>query len=95
MLPGITDDQLKTIKEILKNYPYDFYLFGSRVKGNWQPNSDLDMLLVSHRKLSVSELAKIKDEFYNSKLPYIVNIIEKLSCSESFYKEIQADLYRI
>ena len=95
MLPGITDDQLKIINEILKNYPYDFYLFGSRVKGNWQPNSDLDILLVSSQKLSNAELAQIKDEFYNSKLPYIVNILERLSCSESFYKEIQADLYRM
>jgi predicted nucleotidyltransferase len=33
------------IKNILDNYPYDFYVFGSRVKGTHRKLSDLDLCI--------------------------------------------------
>ena len=44
MIKGISEKEEKIIKEILSKYPYDFYYYGSRVKGDFTSSSDLDIL---------------------------------------------------
>ena len=45
MIKGVTENELKIIKEILFRYPYEFYLYGSRVKGDFTKSSDLVILI--------------------------------------------------
>lgn len=62
---------------VLKNYHLDgeVWAFGSRVSGErFKSSSDLDLVLVSEQKYSLSELAKIKETFSESDLPFKVDI---------------------
>lgn len=80
------------IKDILKNYPYDFYYYGSRVKGDFTKASDLDILT---DKISYSEKEEIETRFNESRIPYIVNISIKCNMDKNFYNLIKKDLVKI
>ncbi len=80
------------IKDILKNYPYDFYYYGSRVKGDFTKASDLDILT---DKISYSEKEEIETRFNESRIPYIVNISVKCNMDKNFYNLIKKDLVKI
>lgn len=92
MIKGVTEKEEKIIKDILKDYPYDFYYYGSRVKGDFTRASDLDILT---DELSYSTLDEIKTRFNESLVPYIVNISQKCNMSEHFYNLIKDDLVKI
>lgn len=92
MIKGITEKEEKIIKDILKNYPYDFYYYGSRVKGDFTRASDLDILT---DKISYSEKEEIETRFNESRIPYIVNISVKCNMDENFYNLIKKDLVKI
>ena len=53
MIKGVTEKEENIIKDILSKDPYDFYYYGSRVKGDFTIASDLDILT---DKISYSEL---------------------------------------
>ena len=46
-IKGVTQEEEQIIKSILAPYKddYEFYYYGSRVKGNFRPLSDLDILV--------------------------------------------------
>lgn len=92
MIKGVTEKEEKIIKDILKDYPYDFYYYGSRVKGDFTRASDLDILT---DELSYSTLDEIKTRFNESLVPYIVNISQKCNMSEHFFNLIKNDLVKI
>jgi len=97
MIKGITPVEEKIIKDILKNYfkEYNFYYYGSRVKGNFEKTSDLDILIWGKVPISSIELDKIKTLFDNSDLSYIVNFSDFNNMDENFYKLIKKDLVKI
>ena len=78
------------IKDILKKYPYTFYAFGSRVKGNHKKFSDLDLCFFEDIPGNIK--AHIDEEFENSDLPYKVDLVNWDSCSIDFKKLIKNDL---
>lgn len=91
MIKGITDKEYLIIKEILKGYPTDkFYAFGSRVKGDFSALSDLDVLVVSDNFEKI--IARLKHDFDESYLPYVVNFTDCNSVEDSFYNIIKNDL---
>lgn len=92
MIKGVTEKEEKIIKDILKDYPYDFYYYGSRVKGDFTRASDLDILT---DEIPYSALDEIKTRFNESLVPYIVNISQKCNMSEHFYSLIKNDLVKI
>jgi len=95
MIKGITDKEEKIIKEILSKYFYDFYYYGSRVKGDFTRASDLDILLVSDGKILQSDIEKIENEFNKSKIPYRVNISRRDKMEDYFYDLIKKDLVKV
>ena len=46
-IKGLTEKEETIVKDILKPYfsKYDFYFYGSRVRGNFRQLSDLDILM--------------------------------------------------
>ena len=92
MIKGVTEKEEKIIKDILRKYPYDFYYYGSRVKGNFAKASDLDILT---NELSYSELEEIENQFNESRIPYVVNLSLKSNMDEKFYSLIKNDLVKI
>lgn len=94
MILGITQEEQKIINKILNEYKknYVFYYYGSRVKGNFSKNSDLDILIKGEQEMPLSDLVKIKENFDESKLPYIVNFTDYNGLDEDFYNLIKNDL---
>ena len=68
MIKGITPKEEIIIKSILESYQadYDFYYYGSRVKGNFEKSSDLDILIKGNTKIPYDKLELIKFLFDNS-----------------------------
>ena len=60
------------------------YLFGSRVKGTNKKFSDIDIVIDINAKLSLNEMSRIKDDFEESDLIYIVDIIDYNAVDNSF-----------
>jgi len=63
----------KIIQQILAKYPYRFYAYGSRVKGTSRKHSDLDLCYLEN--IPDSLVFEIKDEFTESNLPFIVELV--------------------
>jgi uncharacterized protein len=63
----------KIIQQILSKHPYQFYAYGSRVKGTARKHSDLDICY--QEKIPGSLVFEIKDEFAESNLPFLVELV--------------------
>jgi len=81
------------IQGILSKYPYHFYAYGSRVKGTIHRTSDLD--LCYQENIPDSLVFEIKDEFTESNLPFIVELVSWNHMRPAFQKAIQKDLVLI
>ncbi|MCB9492769.1 MAG: nucleotidyltransferase domain-containing protein [Epsilonproteobacteria bacterium] len=84
---------LKIIQDILAPYPYNFYAYGSRVKGTHKKFSDLDLCFKEN--ISDKELTAIETALEESDLPFTVDLINFNTCSKNFRKLIEADLILI
>ena len=84
---------LAIIQSILFKYPYKFYAFGSRARGNPKPLSDLDLCFLD--LIPSSTLSLIEAEFEESDLPYKVDLVDWNKCSEEFRARIKKDLVPI
>jgi predicted nucleotidyltransferase len=90
MIAPFSDPHAKIIKDILSQYPYPFFVFGSRVKGTHKEFSDLD--LCYRVDIPDSVLANLLNDFEQSDLPFKVDIIAWNRCSPEFQKHIENDL---
>jgi predicted nucleotidyltransferase len=86
----IEDRHWQIVKSILSKYNYSFYAFGSRVKGNPQKFSDLDLCYFG--KIPNNELFSLEEDFEESDLPYKVDIISWDKINSSFRELIKKDL---
>ncbi len=78
---------------ILKKYPYTFYAYGSRVKGNHRPLSDLDLCFKDPIPLSIQ--ARIEEELVESDLPFEVELSDYNLMKPEFRSKIDNDLIAI
>ncbi|MFN7097120.1 MAG: nucleotidyltransferase family protein [Gammaproteobacteria bacterium] len=83
---------LDQVIAILKaNVPdYEVWAFGSRVNGKAQKYSDLDLVLVGDQALDWRRMEALKDNFSESDLPIIVDVVDWCLLSDSFKKNILA-----
>jgi len=95
MIKGITEKEETIIKEILKEFPYDFYYYGSRVKGDYTRGSDLDILIKSDTELSLNEIEFLETKFNESQIPYKVNFCQFKLLDKNFYKLIENSLVEV
>jgi predicted nucleotidyltransferase len=84
---NLTPEELRLIKGILKsiqdkNIPV--WAFGSRIKGNNQPYSDLDLVIVGQKRLPLSEYYALKDAFEYSSLSFKVDLLDWNRLSSEF-----------
>lgn len=92
-MKGLNEKQEKIILDIIKKYPeYEFFAYGSRVKGNFVKSSDLDILIKGKNSAPQVIIEKLKTEFYESLLPFIVNITDYHEIDKDFYEQIKSDL---
>jgi len=96
-IKGINDLEEKIILEILHPYfkEFNFYYYGSRVKGDFRPLSDLDILIKGKTPVSSEMIDCLKQGFDESDLPFIVNFIDYHSISTEFYNTIKSNLISV
>ena len=94
-IKGLTEKEETIVKEILKPYfsKYDFYFYGSRVKGNFRPLSDLDILMKSNTDINLNDIDEIKEKFDESDLSFVVNLAYNVD--EKLYNLIVCDLIKV
>ncbi len=71
---GLTDFEQELIREVLRRHTEvtEAKIFGSRAKGNAQPNSDVDLALWG--PIGMSALAAIAGELDELPLPYTFDV---------------------
>ena len=65
--------------------------FGSRVSWTARETSDLDLVLMTTEPLDAMCMAKLREAFTQSNLPYRVDLVDWASTSERFRKLIERD----
>lgn len=95
MIKGITQNEENIIKDILKDYPYDFYYYGSRVKGDYTKGSDLDILIKNDNEIPQNIFEELNLKFNESIIPYRVNFSDFALMSADFYELIKNDLVKV
>lgn len=83
----------KIVMDILQKYPYTFYAFGSRVRGDQKQFSDLD--LAYDEEIPWRDLVRIETDFEESDLPFKVDIIDLKKSKKEFLDMIAPDLIKI
>ncbi len=68
---------------------YAVWAFGSRVSGTAKPYSDLDLVILADKPLSIERMATIKDDFAESDLPIRVDVVDWASASAAFREIIR------
>jgi predicted nucleotidyltransferase len=82
----VSADELQIIRAILAEHvpQYEVMAFGSRISGNPQRFSDLDIAIISDSPISFELLGRLRDAFSESDLPYKIDVIDWASTSEGF-----------
>jgi len=83
----------KQIIEIIKKHlaPVKIYLFGSRARGDYVAESDIDIALDGGAIIDLALLEKIKEEIEDTTIPFTVDIVDLHRVSEDFKKQILQD----
>jgi len=78
------------IQQILSKYPYQFYAYGSRVKGTARKFSDLD--LCYQESIPDAIAFQIEEKFKESDLPFLVELVAWKDMKVGFREMIKKDL---
>jgi len=78
------------IHSILVKYPYQFYVYGSRAKGQAKEYSDLD--LCYYEEIPWNVLSHLSEDFEQSDLPFKVDLVYWEWMSLEFKEMIKNDL---
>lgn len=72
---GLKEDTISVIQNIFSEYPQikKAILYGSRAKGNYRLNSDIDLALIGN-DLDLSTQFKIEEDLDNLLLPYKIDL---------------------
>jgi len=84
---------LEIINSILSKYPYTFYAYGSRVRGEAKKYSDLD--LCYREEIPWNVLSHIQEDLEESDLPFKVDLIFWELMGSEFQELIKDDLVPI
>lgn len=82
----VRPDHLEIVQNVLSTHvpERDVWAFGSRVNGNAQETSDLDLAIIDDRPLEFELLAALRDAFSESRIPYKIDILDWATLSETF-----------
>ena len=87
---GLSNEVYLKIMNIVKKYKYDFYSVGSRARGDYKKNSDIDIAI--YGEVTDKEEFYIRNDFDIINIQYtvdliFVNKIEKQQLLDSIKKE--------
>lgn len=85
MVNSNTLTQLKlTLKKHLTDSKYKAFIFGSRVSDKHRKFSDLDIGIMGPSKVPSSTLVKIQNDLSDSNIPYLTDVVDFSSVTDSF-----------
>ena len=84
------EKDFQLLKKILDKYPYQFYAYGSRVKGTARQFSDLD--LCYQEDIPSEVIYQIKEDLEESDLPFFVELVNWKQMRPEFQELIGKDL---
>jgi len=96
-MPGLTLPPAHTalLRAILRTYLGEravrVYVFGSRARGDYRTDSDLDVLLDDQEEIPLRTLTMLKEAFEDSPLPFRVDVVRRTDLSPEFYQHISQD----
>lgn len=84
---------LDEIRRILsKHVPaFEVIAFGSRVRGDARPWSDLDLAVSGPTALHWNDLGKLREAFQESELPFRVEVMDWDTASPEFKRAVEQD----
>lgn len=89
----VTADEWDSLMAIVAEHlpAHEVWAFGSRATGNSKLFSDLDLAVITKEPLSIAKLAELTEAFFESGLPWKVDLVDWCSTSEQFREIIQRD----
>lgn len=70
---GLSNEIIKSIKDIVKKYNYKFKIFGSRARENYKYNSDIDIAIFEN--VCQEDEYKIRNDFDLLEIPYMIDLV--------------------
>lgn len=70
---GLNEEMMDQIYAIIHRYRYDFYMFGSRARGDYRKNSDIDIAVLG--EVLDDDKDKIRSDFDALVIPYMLDIL--------------------
>ena len=88
---GLSEETYNKIMDVVKKYEeYTFKIFGSRARGNYKPNSDIDIAVEGN--INTDAEYKILNDFDLIDMPYTVDIVFiKNITKEEFIESIERE----
>ena len=86
----LTPHDEKIVHAIISQYPYTFYVYGSRATGKAKKFSDLDLCIAED--VHISTIGNLLEQFDNSNLSIKVDIVCWNKLTPDFQKQISNDL---
>lgn len=88
---GLTSESYNKIKKVIKKYnQYTFKVFGSRARGDYKNNSDIDIAVIGN--IDNKTKFNIMNEFDLLDIPYMIDLIFiKEISKEELLKSIERD----
>lgn len=73
---GLKESVIESICDVLARHPEveKAIIYGSRAKGTYKYNSDIDLTLIGDDRLTFLALTKIMDELDDLLLPYMIDL---------------------
>jgi type I restriction enzyme S subunit len=89
----ITSRDLEIAKTILAEHvpEYEVRAFGSRVNWTAKEYSDLDLAVMTDKPLPIRKMARLKDAFSESDLPFKVDVVDWAATGDNFQGIIQSE----
>lgn len=79
-----------SLEESLSEFPdVRVWLFGSRAKGNYKANSDVDLTISSRSPKAKAALTKLRSVLEDSDLPYTVDVVWWGDMAKSFLPDVK------
>lgn len=69
---GLSNEIYKMIINIVKKYECNFILFGSRARGNYKANSDIDIAIENVKE---EDIYSIRNDFDLLDIPYTLDLV--------------------
>ena len=88
-------DVLRIVGEYLDLKEYEVFFFGSRVKGNNSPRSDIDIGIKGPKPVPIEVIAKIKERISDLPILYRIDIVDFKNVSDDFRKVAEQNKFEI